>query len=177
MKLQNAEDEESNDSKNISQMEPDIKADTSWQENIENDLLPLIEHSTFHYEMPTTTDFYFLNPFLFSDLSKNPFSDSARMSDIDFGAGKASIVQINIALPKGIKLEELPKNKEIYSPDSSIIFIYHNEIKNDTIHITNSMEIRKAIFDKEEYGSLKKIFEKIYSLLNNQILLRNKNEK
>ena len=176
MKLQDAEDEEDNN-KNTSQTELEIKADTSWQENKENELLPLMEHSTFHYEMPTTNDFYFLNSFLFSDLSKNPFTDSSRISDVDFGASTASVVQIKIALPKGIKLEELPKNKEIYSPDSSIIFIYHNEIKNDTIHITNSMEIRKPIFDKQEYGSLKKIFEKIYSLLNNQILLRKKDEK
>ncbi len=173
MKLQSAEDD-SYDNKNRLQTEGEIKADTSWQVNAENELLPLTEHSTFHYELPVTNDFYFLNPFLFSDFSKNPFTDSARISDIDFGASTASIVQIKIALPKGIHLEELPKNKEIYNHDSSIVFIYHNKIESGTIFINSSIEIKKPIFTKQEYAFIKATFEKIYSLLNNQILLQRK---
>jgi hypothetical protein len=179
MKFQNSEkdEDEEGDNKNTSQTVTEIKVDSSWQVNIENELLPLIEHSTFHYELPVTNDFYFLNPFLFSDFSKNPFTDSIRISDIDFGASTASVVQIKIALPKGIKLEGLAKDNKISTPDSSIIFVYHNEIKNDSIYINSSIEIKKPIFNKQEYGFLKKIFTKIYSLLNNQILLQKKDEK
>lgn len=176
MKLQNAE-EDNDERNNISQTVQELKVDTSWQVNAENELLPLIEYSTFHYEIPATNDFYLLNPFLFSDLTTNPFTDSARISEVDFGASTASAVQIEIALPKGIQLEELPKNKEIYTPDSSILFVYHNEMKGDTIRIGSSIEIKKPIFSKQEYAFLKQTFEKIYSQLNNQVLLHRKDQK
>ena len=178
MKLESGSDEESeSDSKNLSQIEPGVKSDTTWQINAEHELLPLIEHSTFHYELPSTNDYYFLNPFLFANLTKNPFADSIRISDIDFGASTASTVKVKIVLPKEMQIMELPKDKEIYNPDSSIIFIYHNEIKNDTINIISTIDIRKPIFDKKEYPALKKVFGNIYGLLNNQLLLRRKDEK
>jgi len=139
--------------------------------------LPLTEHAAFHYELPATNSFYFLNPFLFSDLSTNPFTDAERISDIDFGASSASFVQINIRLAKNMQLEELPKNKEIYSADSSVVFMYKNDISNAMLSITSSLEIKKPIFDKQEYAALKKVFENIYSLLNNQVLLQKKEEK
>lgn len=81
MKLQYAAAEEDgidDDNKEMSQTEPDIKADTSWQNNIEDELLPLVEHSTFHFELQGANDFYFLDPFLFSELSKNPFTRSGK---------------------------------------------------------------------------------------------------
>lgn len=175
MKLQYAEEEGVNDDgRNMSQTESDIKTDTSWQDNTEDELLPLVEHSAFHFELQAANDFYFLDPFLFSELSKNPFTDPERTSDIDFGASTASFVQIKIALPKGIKSEELPKAKKIRNADSTIIFSFYYGIADDTINISSSMEVKKAIFDKQEYASLKEVFEKAYGLLNNRILLRKK---
>ena len=175
MKLQYAAEEDiDDDDKNMSQTEPNIKADTSWQDNAENELLPLVEHSTFHFELQGSNDFYFLEPFAFFELSKNPFTDPERTSDIDFGASTASFVQIKIALPKNITLEELPKPQEIFNADSSLVFSFSNEVKDNTISISNSMEVKKAIFDKQEYASLKEIFEKAYGLVNNRILLRKK---
>ncbi|MFT3701454.1 MAG: DUF3857 domain-containing protein [Agriterribacter sp.] len=177
-KLQNATEEENDEEADDKlSTKTSIKADTSWQVNIENELLPLIEHSSFHYEMPTTNDFYFLEPLLFSDLSKNPFIDSTRISDIDFGTSNASTIQIKIALQKGIKLEDIPKNKEMYELDGAIVFTYHNEIKNDTLYINSTLEIKKPIFDKKDYALVKKAFENIYSLLNNQVLFKKNKEE
>ena len=174
MKLQYTAEESIDDDMNMSQTEPDIKSDTSWQDNVENELLPLVEHSTFHFELQGSNDFYFLDPFMFFELSKNPFTELERTSDIDFGASTSSSIQIKIALPKDITVEELPKPKKIYNADSTIVFSFYNEVKNDTIHISNSMEVKKAIFDKQEYASLKEAFEKAYGLINNRILLRKK---
>lgn len=150
----------------------DIKIDSSWKINLDDELLPLIKHSIFQYDLPATNNFYFLEPFLFSDLSKNPFVDSTRMTDIDFGSSMATNVQIKIALTKGIKLEEIPQNKEIYGLDSAIIFTCHNEIKKDTLIISNTLEIKRPIFYKKEYLPLKKVFENIYETVANQVLFR-----
>ncbi len=167
---------EKEDDEDKSQPVSDIKIDSSYRLNKENELLPLVEHFKFHHELPVTNDFYFLNPFLFFELDKNPFIDTARKSDIDFIAKTSYTVNMQVALSKDIVLEELAKNKEIEMPDSSLGFKYSNELKNDTIYISSTLEINKPVIDKQDYVQLKKFFENIYSLLNNQILLRKKED-
>jgi hypothetical protein len=170
------EKEENDDAENRVNTTSEIKVDSSSELNKDNALLPLIERIKFHYELPVTNDFYFLNPFLFSDLSENPFKDSIRNTDIDFGASTSFTVQMKIALPKNIQIEELMKNKETSTADSSINFKFNNELKKDTLYINSTFEINKPIFDKTEYSTVKSFFQNVYSLLNNQILLRKKQE-
>jgi hypothetical protein len=170
------EDDEENDKddKKIRLSRSEIKIDSSFQLDKENELLPLTEISTFHYEVPYTNDFYFLNPFLFSDFSKNPFMEKTRNTDIDFGAGSSSAVEVEIALPKEIMAEELAKNKEMFNADSSIVFNYRNEIKNGIVYIHSNFAINHPIFEKSAYSGVKIFFDGIYALLNNQILLKRK---
>ena len=176
LKLQSQDKREDNDedSKTVAAVVQDIKIDSSYQQDAESDLLPLTEVSTFHYELPSTNDFYFLDPFLFSSLSKNPFTATDRKTDIDFIANTASVVHIEIALPASIKLEELTKKKEILPEDNSLAFRMQTALKDNIIYINSSFEIARPIFEKWEYPALKSNFDKIYSLLNSQLLLRKK---
>jgi Domain of Unknown Function with PDB structure (DUF3857) len=170
------EDDEENDKdeKKIRLNRSEITIDSSFQLDKENELLPLTEILTFHYEVPYTNGFYFLNPFPFSNFSKNPFLAKTRNTDIDFGAGSSSVVEVEIALPKEIMAEELAKNKEMFNADSSIIFNYRNEIKNDIIYIHSNFAINHPIFEKSGYPDVKFFFDGIYALLNNQIPLKRK---
>ena len=175
IKLQNetADDvEDELENKGVLANSSDIQTDSSYQLDKENELLPLTEVSTFHYELPLTNEFYFLNPFLFSGFSKNPFSDTARKTDVDFVSNTASVTIIEIKLPQEIKVEKLEKDDTIKTPDSSVAFRYHNEIKNDTIYINCSFEINKPIVARDRYPALRRNFQNIYALLNNQVLLR-----
>lgn len=178
VKLQNESetDEKDEDNINLSVNISEIKADSSYQLDMENELLPLTEISTFHYELPSTNDFHYFSPFLFSNLSKNPFTDTARNTDVDFIANTSSVVHIEISLPPKIKVEELPKDKELNVTDSSVSFIFHNEIKNNTIYINCSLEINKPVFEKTQYADLRENFKIIYSLLSNPVLLRRINK-
>ncbi|HWY33811.1 MAG TPA: hypothetical protein VNX68_04145, partial [Nitrosopumilaceae archaeon] len=152
----------------------DIPSDSTYQLNKENELLPLTEVSTFHYELPTTNNFYFLNPFLFSGLTKNPFTGSTRKTDVDFVSNTSSVTLIEIKLPEEIKVEKLEKDNLVQAPDSSISFRYHNELEKGAIYINSSFEINKPFFAKDQYTALRKSFENIYVLLNKQIVLLRK---
>jgi hypothetical protein len=154
----------------------EIKTDSTYSLNKETDSLPLIKTSKFHYELPATNDFYFLNPFTFFQLSKNPFIDSIRNTDLDFGANTSHNVHMEIVLPKEFKLEDLNSNKTIQTADSSLSFKYTNEVKKDTIVINSTFEINKSIFESADYKTLVNFFQNTFSLLNNQILLRKKEE-
>jgi hypothetical protein len=172
--LSEDDEEDDKDDNKIRLSRSEIKIDSSFQLDKENELLPLTEISTFYYEVPYTNDFYFLNPFLFSNFSKNPFLAKTRNTDIDFGAGSSSSVEVEIALPKEIMTEELAKNKEMFNTDSSIVFNYRNEIKNGIIYIHSNFAVDHPIFEKSGYSDVKLFFGGMYALLNNQILLKRK---
>jgi Domain of Unknown Function with PDB structure (DUF3857)/Transglutaminase-like superfamily len=175
IKLQEeAEEEEEEDKDKKAFVTSDIKKDTSYTLNKDDDLLPLIETTLFHYEIPSTDDFYFLSPFLFSSLTKNPFTDSLRRSDVDFGANTIHKIHMEIALSPNMKVEELIKNKSIRTADTSMAFNCFTELKNDTIIVNSSFEINRAIFFQEEYEMVRLFFKNIYGLLSNQILLKRK---
>jgi hypothetical protein len=171
-----SEDEEENykEDKKIRPGRTEIEIDSSYQLDKENELLPLTEISTFHYEVPYTNGYYFLSPFLFSNFNQNPFLAKTRTTDIDFGASSSSSVEVEIELPQQITAEELAKNKEMFNADSSIIFNYRNEIKNNIIYINSNFAINHPIFEKSGYQGIKSFFDSIYALLNNQVVLKKK---
>lgn len=174
IKLQEEDEEDDGDNDKKAFIATEIKKDTSYRLNKDADLLPLIETTLFHYEIPSTEDFYFLNPFLFSSFSKNPFTDSLRRSDIDFGANTVHKMHMEIAVPPGMKVEELLKNKSIRTSDTSMTFSCFTALKNDTIIVNSSFEINRGVFLREEYEMVRLFFKNIYGLLSNQILLKRK---
>lgn len=155
---------------------PDIKIDTSYLVNKESDLLPLKQVMKFHYELPSTNEFYFLNPFLFSTFRKNPFTDSIRRTDIDFGANSSFLIHMEITLPEKIKIEELAKNKIIRTPDTVLLFNRFNEMSGNKLIVNSSFNINDAIFYKEDYPAVSDFFKNVYAILNEQILLKRKEE-
>ena len=172
-KIENENNEEDDDEKTIAVS--DLKIDSVFTINKTEELLPLIETTRFHYSLPSTGDFYFLNPFLFSNLSDNPFKDSARKSEIDFGANGLYTIHMEITLAPEIKMEEMMENKLIATPDSSMQFNCISVFKNDTIVVNNRFEINRAVFKQEEYPMIRRFFRDVYSLSNSQILLKTKN--
>jgi len=155
---------------------PDIKIDTSYQLDKDSELMPLKQVMKFHYDLPSTNEFYFLNPFLFSTFRKNPFTDSTRRTDIDFGANSSFLVHMEITLPEKIKLEELTKNKVIRTPDTILLFNRFNELNGNKLIVNSTFKINRAIFDKEDYPAVADFFRNVYAILNEQILLKRKEE-
>jgi len=57
-----------------------------------------------------------------------------------------------------------------------MMFSCTNEYKNDTLFINSTFEIKYAIFLKEDYEMVRQFFKNVYTLLNNQILLKRKEQ-
>lgn len=58
--------------------------------------------------------------------------------------------------------------------------LHMNHLYQTSIHLHSTssitLEINKPVIDKQDYAELKKFFENMYSQLNNQILLRKKDD-
>ncbi|HMH21794.1 MAG TPA: DUF3857 domain-containing protein [Puia sp.] len=173
--IRKRKDKPNNGSSQVQDNMPDLAIDSSVMEPSEDDNDTLVQKIGFHFAPSNTDKFYFLNPFLFADFSKNPFIDTLRFSDIDFGCNQSSDVQLRIKIPANLSVESLPGNVALYKQDSSILFERKIFMDNGYLTIHNFFILKNAVFIKEDYHDLKAFFDKFYGLFNEEILLKKKN--
>ncbi len=149
-----------------------ITIDSVVQENETEDLKPYKKRFTFDYEMSQTGDFYFLNPFVLSSFSENPFRDSVRNSSIEFGSNQQFDLFFSLSLPDNAFIEELPTNQRVIMADSSLSFTVLYQKSEGLLMCRSNFLMHRSIYEKEEYDPLKKIFEKMYAIINQRVILK-----
>lgn len=101
----------------------------------------------------------------------NPFKVDERLYDIDFGEPRDEFYQVNIVLPEGYKVEEMPKTARIQLPEGALKFEYLISLKENTITINTKFNIKRTIFQAEEYKDLKQVYAQILTKMGEQIVL------
>ncbi|MGH2552417.1 MAG: hypothetical protein ACRDEB_01805, partial [Chitinophagaceae bacterium] len=94
--------------------------------------------------------------------------------DIDLGCNQEFIISISITFPDIYEIDHLPKNMIVRAPDSSFYFKRTTASTGTTIYISQIFEIQRAIFEKEEYEGILEFFNRIYGLMNEEIVLKKK---
>ncbi|HWB25097.1 MAG TPA: DUF3857 domain-containing protein [Chitinophagaceae bacterium] len=153
----------------------DLKIDSLKEENKDDDNRPLIRRFSFTLEMQQTGDFLFLDPLFLSSFRKNPFTDSVRHYDIDFGCNQSYSVSMYITLPHNIEASELPPNKEIRLADTSFAYGRFTAVQNNAIIMRTHLDLQNASYTADQYPFVKDIFSKMYTMFNEQIVLKRKN--
>lgn len=177
-KAQELKDEEADKKKESKELVDDnsidLKIDSSYSIHHDDDNDTLIRNIRFHANTVNTGDVYFINPFMFSLFKKNPFSDTARFSDIDFGCNQSYSTSLRLNISPVFTVEEIPNSILIRTEDSSILFRRQFFSSGNLLLVRNTFTINRAVFDKEEYGGIRSFFEKVYALLQDQVLLKKK---
>lgn len=178
-KLEDEEKKENTGSKReskdmINENTPDLVVDSLEKHFDKEPDLPLLHKLYFHFETESTENIYFLNPFFFSMFRKNPFADNTRRTDIDFGCSQVYMTNVNILLDDIMILEEMPASTTIRMADTSIVFIRETSRNGQSITISYKFEIRYPQFSKNDYPGIKDFFERIYMLLNEELVIKRK---
>ena len=126
----------------------------------------------FDYDLQNQGDFYFINPQQFVSGKINPFTRDNRSTDIDFGCNQELRITMQLDIPASFKVEELPNNIVVRSPDSSFVFTRMISVHQSKISFSQQMEIRKAVFSKNEYAGLFDFFKQIQKLVSEEIILK-----
>lgn len=111
-----------------------------------------------------------INPLLFLHQNTNDFDqEEVRKYMIDFISpiSKKKIVEIEI--PEGFDVADLPKNKKIVTEDKEITYSYIVEKKGNKIITVSEYKIASADYPKEYYPAFKQIW-KVISDSENQVM-------
>lgn len=116
----------------------------------------------------------YIDPMLFGKLEKNPFTKSNRVFPINFGHATNQIVAVNIEIPDGFVVEELPKNIGVTLPDNGGKFTYIIAKNEQSIQIQSRLLLSKPIYEAFEYEHLSQLYKMIVDKHAEQIVLKKK---
>lgn len=152
-----------------------IKAEKVTVTGADEDTLPLKQKVIFTGNLEKTGDYYFLPYNLFSGMAtKNLFTANERQSDIDFNYLQAYSIIGSYTIPEDFTFEELPKNTHLILADSSISVKRTMESTGNKVTFNLRIDYNRQQYFAQEYPDIKEFYKKMFSLLNEKIVVKKK---
>lgn len=152
----------------------DATIDSVFFENETDDSLPLVQHVLFNQPVTASGGYNYFTANLFSGMEKNPFTADNRFSDIFFSYKQHVSIIANFSIPEGYAFEELPKNVQMITGDTGIVFTRMASTSDNQLSVKISIDFKKPIYITEEYKEFKDFQKRLFSLLNEQFVYRKK---
>ncbi len=132
------------------------------------------ERFKFELENVLNSNMVYFNPFLIRFFDQNPFLLEERNYPIDFGYSRNYKYQMNITVPDGYQVHELPENKTFTLGEKmAILKFYHLHDKNQIV-ISFDLTLNDTYFSANDYNSLKELFEHVTNIQNNSLVVLKK---
>jgi transglutaminase-like putative cysteine protease len=120
-----------------------------------------------------TKNLIYLDPLLFFGIEKNPFTSESRKFPVDLSTSMNDMYILQLTLPDGYVIDELPENISFSLPEQAGKFVYEFRKVNDhMLQLTNKVIIKKTFFMPEEYLPLREYFNLVIEKQGAQIVLR-----
>lgn len=153
-----------------------VKVDSFVVRNLEHDSLSLDQLVNFELELEKTGDYFLLTPNIFGGIEKNPFLADNRYTEINFGCKKLVSFSESFEVDDGFIIEALPKPTALRTADTGLLVSRSTDLTADGKRIVVKLrfEINKTLYSAEEYDAVREFFKKMYSVLNDPIVLKKK---
>lgn len=141
----------------------------------EKNIAQPLEHM-FKFQVPTEAngDYFVYNINVFTGLEKNPFTAQERYADIFFGYAQKFTLRGNVELPDEYTFEAPPKSLKMVMPDNSIELSRIVQVEGQSAKYVIQIDIKKPFYSPDEYDVFYEFFKKMYSLLNEPIVIKKK---
>lgn len=122
---------------------------------------------------PGTDDVIYFNPMMAEGYRENPFKAGTRIYGIEMPYKTSELYTLNMEVPKGYKIDELPESVRVKFNNNQGLFEYMLEFKSDgTIGLRCRLEFYKATFDPEDYESLRDFYGYVIKKQSEQIVFK-----
>ena len=116
----------------------------------------------------------YIDPILIDRQKDNPFTAPTREYPVDFGAPFTESYNLQLTIPDGYKVEELPQSKTLVLEGKAGQFLYQISQVGNKIVLNLRLSINKTFFIPAEYQSLKDFYNVVINKQAEQIILKKK---
>lgn len=113
----------------------------------------------------------YFNPVVVNRLKDNPFKSTIRHFPVDYGYLRQSMEIINITLPKGYEVKDIPVNKVYKIQNSNVAYEKLIQAENNKVQIISKMVIGQAKIKPADYDKLKKFYSLVISAQAEQLAI------
>ncbi|GEO12198.1 transglutaminase domain-containing protein [Segetibacter aerophilus] len=134
------------------------------------------------YEDPVTVSYdmqfkpedemIYLNPVFGEAWKENPFKSAERLYPVEMPYGLNETFLLNMEIPKGYTIEELPKSSRVKFNEDEGMFEYMVVKDANSIQLRSSVKLNKATFSPDDYQNLRDFFGYIVKKHSEQIVLK-----
>ena len=162
--------------KNLAKDFPDIKIDSINVVNLKNtdEAFKRTIYCTIPNAATTAGDLIYIKPTLKTDFDENPFKQPKREYPVEFPYPRKDQFILNLTIPQGYAIEEIPKPIRVNLPDKGGFFQYISSVKDNLIQLVVKIQLDQLHFEPEEYPSVKEFFNQIATKSAEQIVLKKK---
>ena len=122
----------------------------------------------------TGEDLYYFNPMLGDQQKNNPFSAAERSYPVNMPYCMDDTYVLNMEVPAGYVVDELPKSARVKLNDDEGIFEYIIAKSGDRIQLRARVKLNKATYEPDDYQTLRDFFAFIVKKEEEQIVFKKK---
>ncbi len=123
---------------------------------------------------PGTEDMLYINPMFGQAMKENPFKSQDRQYPVEMPCAMDETYTLNMELPTGYEVEELPKSTMVTFNEDEGMFQYMIAKSENYVQFRCRVKLKRATFRPDEYESLRGFFDMIVKKQGEQIVLKKK---
>jgi hypothetical protein len=158
----------------ISRGKADFSIDDLKWKNENTDSLPLIQDFDFNGTVNSSGEYSYFSINMFGGFGANPFISEKRVSDVFFGTNQLHQIITSVRIPDGYVFDEMPKNIKMTLEDNSLSVSRMIAVQGNMLSSRITLEFKRPFYSPEEYADLKEFYKKMYSMLDEQIVIKKK---
>ncbi len=139
--------------------------------SLDNPDLPVVVKYDFAYSNDSADLIYF-SPMLTSIHEENPFKSADRLYPVEMPYCFDDIYTLNMEIPKGYTVDELPKSARVALPDNDATFQYTIAKTDTNVQLNCRLKFNKANFDPEDYEALRNFYSYVVKKEDEQIVFK-----
>lgn len=144
---------------------------TTSAEDSDQDFTTTFVYTSEETSNPDTRMLY-IQPVLFHTFTENPFKPADRLLPIEYDYPSGFNYILNLKIPAGYQVQELPKPVSVRLPESMGDFKYVIQQNGNQIQLSSSVHTKAFLLPSEYYPYLKEFYNQITAKYNEFIVLQ-----
>ena len=119
-------------------------------------------------ELEKVGDKLIVRPLMGFPISENKLTQQSRTYPVDFIYSKSEKYKVNMGLPEGYRLVELPR--DFYTDNEMVAIKLEYKVNENNLTLTAEYTFKKAVYQPQEYDKIKRYFDLIVRKFNEDLV-------
>ena len=150
----------------------DIEVSNIEVDSFQSQEAPVFVKFDFKLKSFDNAELVYFNPMLGEEIKTNPFVQVERMYPVEMPYTTEKLYILNMPIPEGYAVEEIPKSSKIELNGDEGFFEYLLRANNGVIQIRRRLVIKKANFASDDYKTLRDFYAQVVKKESEQIVFK-----